>query len=757
MRQHNVPLTTGKGDIMSKLSAFIRKIRSATGQKGMDIPIASVIAFLVVFVITVSTNQGIRSSLRPGDISSTDIQLPKNVSLVDEKKTKELWQRIRQESTPIFFHDRSISENISKEIDDFFDDLVRITTNANLSDEEKLQSLQQVNSNISAKDLPTLRNPASVERIREQLRKILLKIYETGYLKISDMYSFPEGATIDIHEKDSLRPGNIGQFYSPENLNLASMATQGFASAKPEEQRLIREYAHFFLRPDTYYDVQRTAARIEEEIKNTAPVMMHLKKGRVIIRQGDEVTPEKMKLIDEINRKIHQGMILNNTSIFLAFLVIFLFFHYAIRLFDHRILQRRNYFYIFLSLSLVWFLATYLLSQSEFPARMGIPSTLLVPIAFISLTFPLFFSLNFSIASVVLMTFISGFLFQNDFIHYIPAFFTGVTGVFISGMFHRKRNSFWLAALYLLLCQVIFLLTMDFILFLSLKQTIATLVVGSTNIIICLIAALGIVSILESIFNAATDFRLLEFSDLNKPTFKQMLLEAPGTYHHSILVANLAEAAALEIGANSLLVKVSAYYHDIGKLAHPDFYIENSSYKNKLEEKDVKPTLYVSIVKQHLKEGIEMGRKIRLPEEVIEVMSQHHGKSLIKFFYFKALNMSRKTDKGLNKEDFKYDSENPKSREAVILLLADSVEAASRSLVNPSFQKIRDQVEEILNSKFSEGLLNESEITLGEIRKIGDAFVKVLVGVFHSRIKYPDDEEIKTAENASPPVPGEGN
>lgn len=747
----------GRGKPMSRLSEFLRKIKSAAGKKGTDILLSSCITFVVVFVITVSTNQGIRYSFREGDISTMDIQLPKNVSLVDEKRTKDLWQRIRQESTPIFFHDRTISENISKEIDQFFDDTLRIATNANLSDEEKIESLQQVNSNIIAKDLAILQNPASSAKIREQIRKILLSIYETGYLKVSDMYSFPVGVNIDIHEKDSTRSGNIGEFYSAENINLASMATQGFAFAKPEEQRLIREYVRFFLRPDTYYDVQRTAARIEEEIKNTEPVMMHLKKGRVLIKQGDEVTSEKMKLILEINRKINNGMILNLTSIFLAFLVIFLFFHHAMKLFDQRILHRRNYFYIFLTLSLVWFLSTYFLSQIDLPARTGIPSTILIPIAFISLTFPLFFSLNFSLASVVLMTFISGFLFQNDFIHYIPTFFTGVTGVFISGMFHRKRNSFWLAALYLLLCQVIFLLIMDFILFLPLKQTLTTLMAGSLNIFACLVAALGLVSILESIFNASTDFRLLEFSDLNKPIFKQMLLETPGTYHHSILVANLAEAAALEIGANSLLAKVAAYYHDIGKLAHPDFYIENSSYKSRLEEKDVKPTLYVSIVKQHLKEGIEMGRKIRLPEEVIEVMSQHHGKSLIKFFYFKALNMAKKTDTGLSKEDFKYDSENPKSKEAVILLLADSVEAASRSLANPSFQKIRDQVEEILNSKFSEGLLNESEITLGEIKKIGDAFVKVFVGVFHSRIKYPDDEEIKTAENGSKLVSEEGN
>ncbi|GEM_PF-3763550 len=732
---------------MSKLRDKLLGFLKMTLDRRYDIIILTGVAFLLIFFVTVSTNQGIYSNLREGDTSTVDVQLSKNVSLIDEKKTKELWQRIRQETIPVFFHDLTIKENILKDIDLFFMEASRIATNDNMSNDEKYLTLRQLNSNISPKDLSILANTTSSKKVQEGIRSTLQSIYFKGLLKLSEMYTFHNNATIDIFEQEKIRPGSIRDFFTVEDLNLASMMTQKNLSLNPEETRMIQDYVRLYLKPDTFYDVGKTAMRMEEEIENTEPIMMHLKKGRIIIRKGDEITREKLKLVTEINRKIKGGMALNNMALFLAFFVIFFFFYHSMKMFDQRILKRRNYFYIFLTLSLFWFLFTHLLSQTTIPEMSGIPHTLLVPIALISLTFPLFFSIPFSLTSVILLTFVSGFLFQNDFIHYIPVFFTGLTGVTISGFSHKRRHNFWVVTTYLLISQIVFLFIMDFLIYLNLKQFLTTLLVGSLNILASLVAALGLVSILESIFNAATDFRLLEFSDLNKPIFKQMLLEAPGTYHHSILVANLAEAAAQEIGANSLLVKVAAYYHDIGKLAHPDFYIENSSYKNKLEEKDVKPTLYVSIVKQHLKEGIEMGHKIRLPEEVIEIMSQHHGKSLIKFFYFKALNMAKKTDAGLSKEDFKYDSENPHSREAVILLLADSVEAASRSLTSPSYQKIRDQVEEILNSKFSEGLLNDSEITLGEIRKIGDAFVKVFVGVFHSRVRYPDDEEIKNAED----------
>jgi hypothetical protein len=244
-----------------------------------------------------------------------------------------------------------------------------------------------------------------------------------------------------------------------------------------------------------------------------------------------------------------------------------------------------------------------------------------------------------------------------------------------------------------------------------------------------------------------------------------MSLEAPGTYHHSVLAANLGEAAAQEIGANALLVKAAAYYHDIGKLEHPEFFTENTNFDDETERErlGIKPSLYVSIVKQHLKESVEMGRKLRLPTEVLDLVAQHHGKSLIKYFYFQALNRKQDSESGLSKADFVYPGENPKSREAVILLLADSVEAASRSVEQPNYQRVRGLVEDVLNSKFAEGILGESAITLGEIQKIGEAFIRILMGFFHSRIQYPGDGEIRSAEQnglgyrpgGEPPAGGE--
>lgn len=740
---------------MSKLRDLIKEFFMHFTERKYDVRFFTAIVFLTASLLTISINRGIRYDLREGETASFDIQLPRNTKIIDYKKTEEALQHVKQEIIPVFIHETSVRDSLIKEMDTFFEEAFHIVVNENLTESERMQSLRQLNTNIPVHELLILKDRAAAEKLHDRLTAVTKLIYNKGYMKLSDLYLFHNMKNIDIFEQDTghTRPGTVEEFVTAENMNLTSLVTQGGSPPHSEELRVLREYLKVFLRPDVYYDIQRTAMKMNDEIARTEPVYMNLKKGRLIIRKGEEISREKINLITEINKKIRSGQVLNIAAIFLSYVIIFIFFRMAFQAFEPNILHRRNYYYIFLTLGFAWFLLTFFLSQATLPAGFDIPNSVLIPIAFISLAFPVFFSFSLSVAAVVLLTFVSGLLFQNEFIQYLPVFFAGLAGVFIGYLFNKRRTKLWLIAIYLLLCQLAFILVMDFFIYLPLRQVLQTLLIGTINVFVSLIGSLALVAILEAAFNATTDSRLLEFSDLNKPIFKQMLLEAPGTYHHSILVANLAEAAAQEINANSLLVKVAAYYHDIGKLSHPDFYIENSGYKSKMEEKDVKPTLYVSIVKQHLKESVELGRKLRLPEEVIEVMSQHHGRSLIKFFYFKALNMAKKTDADLSKEDFKYDGDNPNTREAVILLLADSVEAASRSLSNPSYQNIRDQVEEILNSKFAEGLLSDSSITLGEIKKIGKAFVKVFVGVFHSRIKYPDDEEIKQAEHSNAESP----
>jgi putative nucleotidyltransferase with HDIG domain len=243
---------------------------------------------------------------------------------------------------------------------------------------------------------------------------------------------------------------------------------------------------------------------------------------------------------------------------------------------------------------------------------------------------------------------------------------------------------------------------------------------------------LGILPPLEHALNAATTFRLIELSDLNSPMIKRLFTSAPGTYSHSIMVANLAEAACQEIGANSLLARVAAYYHDIGKMEQPDYFVENqtSSYNKHTE---ITPQLSATIIKTHVKVGVEKARVLGLPQQVIDVIAEHHGNSVITWFYNEAL----KQDPHANIEDFSYPGNPPRSRESAVVMLADMSEAAVRTLDKPNPQEIEKFLQQLIDAKVEHGQLAESELTFRELEIIKQAFVRVLAGYYHSRIKYP--------------------
>jgi putative nucleotidyltransferase with HDIG domain len=247
---------------------------------------------------------------------------------------------------------------------------------------------------------------------------------------------------------------------------------------------------------------------------------------------------------------------------------------------------------------------------------------------------------------------------------------------------------------------------------------------------------LGFLPLLEHVLNAPTRFRLLELSDLNAPIFKKMLNQATGTYNHSLTVASLAESACNAIGANALLARVGAYYHDIGKVDQAEYFIENQSGSNRHDS--LKPNLSAAIIKSHVKIGIEKGRELGLPEEVIDFIAQHHGKGLITYFYHRALDADHEGAQApVSLDDYSYPGERPDSKESAVVMLADVVEAATRALKRPTAAKLERVVWQIILERFHSGELNRSPLQFQELERIKRSFVQVLAGHFHSRIEYP--------------------
>lgn len=256
------------------------------------------------------------------------------------------------------------------------------------------------------------------------------------------------------------------------------------------------------------------------------------------------------------------------------------------------------------------------------------------------------------------------------------------------------------------------------------------------NGLICAGVATLVLPIFEYVFKVLTNISLLELADFNHPILKELIAKAPGTYHHSLLVGNLAEAAANAISANALFARVGAYYHDIGKIEKAQYFSENQPAEESKHDK-LESTLSKTIIVNHVKEGLELARKHHLNPLIVDFITQHHGTSLTHYFYWRALEKMNEESAEVEEEVFRYPGPKPQKREIAIVLLADSVEAACRTIEEPTPQRIEEMVRKIINNKFIDGQLDECELTLKDLEKISATFAHVLSAIYHPRVKYP--------------------
>lgn len=274
------------------------------------------------------------------------------------------------------------------------------------------------------------------------------------------------------------------------------------------------------------------------------------------------------------------------------------------------------------------------------------------------------------------------------------------------------------------------------------------LAMAAVNAIISPVLTFGAIFMLENLFSVATDLKLLEYDDLNHPLLRQLADKAPGTYQHTLTIARLAESAASAVGANALQAKVGAYFHDVGKIARSEYFVENQMGMDNKHDK-IKPEQSAKVIREHILDGIKIARQYGLPERIIDFIPTHHGTTTIQYFLDKA----REEDEGVDEELYHYPGPLPHTRETAIVMLADAVEATTRSLPNPTAQKIRQTVDHIIKKRFGDGQLDHSDLTLADLTKIREAFVKNLIGMSHPRIQYKGDEAIGADEKVKKEIP----
>jgi len=358
----------------------------------------------------------------------------------------------------------------------------------------------------------------------------------------------------------------------------------------------------------------------------------------------------------------------------------------------------------------------------------------LAPVAAGAMLIAILLDTKLAVFSVFILAIFTGIITGQQLQFAVVAMAGGLAGVYSVSRL-SQRTDLAKSSLYIILANTSTIAAMGFLQTVSLTGITLGMVMGIINGVLSAILTIGSLPFLETAFGITTSVRLLELSNPNQPLLKRMLLEAPGTYHHSVMVGNLAESAADAVGADSLLARVGAYYHDIGKVKRPYFFIENQFTAENPHDK-LTPTLSTLIITSHVKDGLEMARTQRLPKVICDMIEQHHGTSLISFFYHKALDNDR--TESVVEGDFRYETRKPQSKEAAIVMLADSVEAAVRSLQKPTPGRMEGLVRRIIKDKLDDGQLEASDLTFRELDFIAQAFVRVLSGIFHSRIEYPD-------------------
>lgn len=464
-----------------------------------------------------------------------------------------------------------------------------------------------------------------------------------------------------------------------------------------------------------------------------------VQEGEKIIKKGFPITEESMKKLKKMSESplyIDYRAFANN-ELYLLLLILGWFLLVLFLTPERKNLFRENLiqvlFFVFVYFVVAFGMKLDILS-SPFAIPIIIPSSL-----FIMLITILYGKTQSIILSIVMSL---GVLNACDWA-LEPFIYTFATSLCSVVIVHKieKRIDLVFASIVLALYNIVILVLIIVIFNETFTNMGRSLVGVAVNGFISGILTLGFLTPLEMILNTASVFRLMDLSDLNNPLMQKMRVNANGTNQHSLMVAQLAENACREIGANALLARVGAYYHDIGKIEQPLYFVENQQGENKHDE--INPTLSATVLKSHVKKGVEKAKQLHLPSSVIDIIAEHHGNSVMAYFY----NEAKEKDPTLTPEDFSYPGNPPSTKESAVVMLADTVEAACRTLENPSVPRLEKFITTLINGKVEHNQLDNCNLTFRDVSKIKEAFVQVLAGYYHSRIRYPDQKNVSEGEN----------
>ncbi len=581
-----------------------------------------------------------------------------------------------------------------------------------------------------AKTFPSKEHSASELAILEKTgRELLDRIYEKGILE--KMNSDDIGKQVYLIKQNEAHQINYDDLYRVRDV-------EGIVQRVLEKENLgsfTNAFQSLFfdlIKPNVSYDDNLSQKALDEELSKLSLTRGAIDEGKLIIAKGEVVESENYLILESLKDEFESELWASNNYYYilsgytvLVALVLMMLFLFLKKYRDEIFENGTKVTFIFINILVMVFVTTIVVKYNE-------AYVFVVPLCILPLILKTFFDARLGLFVHVLTVLILGFVVPNSFEYIFIQIIAGIVTILTVSELYKRANLF-ISVGQITLIYIVAYLAFHIIHEGNLDNIIwLTLGLFLLNGMITLFVQ-PLIYIYEKIFGLVSDVSLLELSDTNSKLLKELSNKAPGTFNHSLQVANLAEAAANEIGANAMLVRVGALYHDIGKLGNPTYFTENQI-TNANPHDDLEPKDSARIIIDHVIKGIEMARKNNLPDRVIDFIRCHHGTTLVYYFYTK----QKEKDEGVNEADFRYPGPTPFSKETAILMMADSVEAASKSLKNPTFKVLDEFVDKIIGGQMASNQFLNANITFMEIETIKKIFKQRLTNIYHLRVEYPE-------------------
>lgn len=661
----------------------------------------------LLFIMIFSHKSNERISVKIGDLAPEDIISP--IEIVDIVTTEEKKQEARDSVEKRFIIDSYIQVKATDEIKTFFillNELIQTDSELTKKDHEELISQSDVKLKEEYVKLLLKSNSDTLVKLENYILTIINNVMTTGIS--SDELDIEKNNAIDSFNKFKDLPNNIREVGS----NIIELK----------------------LTYNEIEDVETTKEKREEAASKINDIMY--KEGQIIVKKGEKISLKTIKLIEESgllkdDKKTDYKLIIGTIILILVFIIIISTYLYIL---DRNILS---------NIKLLVLLSIIILLIFGISKGLSFLSPFIIPVATGAMLISILINTRLAVLVNLFAAILIGFITGND-INAITLYVVGGTVAALGVIKPNQRYNILYTGFIVSFVNVLIIISFGLIGNTGTKTIFNGCFYGVINGILSSILTIGTLPIWEGSFGIVTQFKLLELSNANHPLLKELLHKAPGTYHHSIIVGNLSESAAEAIGANSLLARVGAYFHDVGKIKKPYFFKENQ-YNGKNPHDKIKPSLSTFIIINHVKNGVELAKKHKLPIVIENIIREHHGTTLVKYFYAKSI--SETDSEKENEENYRYQGPKPQSKEAAIIMLADSVEAAVRAMQDSTKGKIEGLVRKIIKDKLYDGQLDECNLTLKDLDSIAKAFVSILIGIFHERIEYPNlnEEELKGA------------